>query len=60
LGDVWRLDLEVVEEELTNFGVNPALDQFEDLALKNRREAEDRARRLGRDLGVSAQHTSVG
>jgi FMN-dependent NADH-azoreductase len=60
LGDVWRLDLEIVEEELTNFGVNPALDQFKDLALKNRREAEDRARQLGRELGVSTRQTSVG
>jgi FMN-dependent NADH-azoreductase len=60
LGDVWRLDLEVVEEELTNFGVNPALDQFEDLALKTRLEAEDRARQLGKELGLSTQQASVG
>jgi FMN-dependent NADH-azoreductase len=60
LGDVWRLDLEVVEEELTNFGVNPALDQFEELALKNRQDAEESARRLGRELGISTQQASVG
>jgi FMN-dependent NADH-azoreductase len=60
LADVWRLDLEVVEEELTNFGVNPALDQFKELALQNRREAETRARRLGMELGTSAHRASIG
>jgi FMN-dependent NADH-azoreductase len=32
LEDVWRLDLRVVESELTLAGVNPALEQFRDLA----------------------------
>jgi FMN-dependent NADH-azoreductase len=60
LADVWRLDLDVVEEELTNFGVNPALDRFEDLALRTRREAEELARRLGSELGASRQRASIG
>jgi FMN-dependent NADH-azoreductase len=32
LGDVWHLDLKVVQAEFTLVGVNPALDQFTDLA----------------------------
>jgi FMN-dependent NADH-azoreductase len=59
LADVWRLDLEVVEAELTLVGVNPALDPFKDLALKIRGEAEDHARRLGRQLGSSTAQASV-
>jgi FMN-dependent NADH-azoreductase len=51
LDDVWNLDLKVVETEFTNVGVNPALDQFEDLARQLRQEAEEQARRHGRELG---------
>ena len=54
LADVWHLDLNVVEAEFTNAGVNPALDQFKDLARQLRREAEDQARRHGRELGATA------
>ena len=32
LEDVWQLDLSVVEREFTLVGVNPALDEFKDLA----------------------------
>jgi FMN-dependent NADH-azoreductase len=53
LGDVWGLDLKVVETEFTNVGVNPALDQFEDLARQLRQEAEEQARRHGRELGTA-------
>ena len=53
LGDVWHLDLKVVEAEFTNVGVNPALDQFKDLALELRQEAEEQARRHGRELGAA-------
>jgi FMN-dependent NADH-azoreductase len=52
LADVWQLDLKVVETEFTNVGVNPALDQFKDLARELRQEAEEQARRHGRELGV--------
>ncbi len=40
LADVWGLDLRVVETEFTLVGVNPALDQFADLAAKMRADAE--------------------
>jgi FMN-dependent NADH-azoreductase len=33
-------------------GVNPALDQFTDLARELRQEAEAQARRHGRELGA--------
>jgi FMN-dependent NADH-azoreductase len=52
LGDVWQLDLQVVEAEFTNVGVNPALDRFQDLARQLRREAEEQARRHGRELAA--------
>ena len=57
LADVWRLDLKVVEAEFTLVGVNPALDQFKDLAHQLRQEAEEQARRHGRELGAAAVTT---
>jgi FMN-dependent NADH-azoreductase len=54
LADVWNVDLEVVETEFTLVGVNPALDQFKDLAHELREEAEEQARRTGRRLGAAA------
>ena len=50
LADVWGLDLRVVETEFTLVGVNPALDEFTDLAREMRREAEELAARHGREL----------
>jgi FMN-dependent NADH-azoreductase len=50
LADVWKLDLKVVESELTLAGVNPALDQFKDLAVQSRTAAEQFAREHGRSL----------
>src|ERR1700740_3095533 len=41
LAEVWHLDLKVVEAEFTNVGINPALDQFTDLARQLRHEAEE-------------------
>jgi FMN-dependent NADH-azoreductase len=52
LEDVWRLDLNVVESELTLAGVNPALEQFKDLARRLLTEAEEGARQHGRALGA--------
>ncbi|MGX6600667.1 FMN-dependent NADH-azoreductase [Micromonosporaceae bacterium Da 78-11] len=51
LSDVWQLDLKVVESEFTLVGVNPALDEFTDLAARMRAEAEENARTHGRTLG---------
>ena len=53
LGDIWHLDLKVVQAEFTLVGVNPALDQFTDLARQLRPEAEEQARRHGRELGAA-------
>jgi FMN-dependent NADH-azoreductase len=53
LADVWHLDLKVVETEFTLVGVNPALDQFKDMARELHEEAEEQARRHGRELGAA-------
>ena len=53
LEDVWRLDLNVVESEFTLVGVNPALDEFKDLARQLRSEAEAHAHTYGRALGAT-------
>ena len=50
LADVWQLDLKVVEAEFTLVGVNPALDQFKDLAARLRVQTEELARSHGRAL----------
>jgi FMN-dependent NADH-azoreductase len=57
LRDVWQLDLKVVESEFTLVGVNPALDEFKDLAASLRAQAEKTAVEHGRALagaGVTA------
>ena len=59
LGDVWQLDLKVVEAEFTNVGVNPALDRFTELARQLRREAEEQARHHGRELGAATAATAA-
>ncbi len=51
LSEVWKLDLQVVEEEFTLVGVNPALDQFQDMAVDLRAKAAQTARERGRTLG---------
>ena len=53
LAYVWQLDLNTVEAEFTLVGVNPAFDQFKDLAARLRAEAEDQAIRTGRQLGAA-------
>ena len=50
LEDVWQLDLEVVMREFTLVGVNPALDQFAELADQLKTAAENRALTHGRNL----------
>jgi FMN-dependent NADH-azoreductase len=56
LADIWQLDLAVVENEFTLVGVNPALDQFKDLAADLRRQAERTAREHGRALAGVLTH----
>ena len=50
LEDVWGLDLRVVQRPFTLVGVNPALDDFTDIAASLKEEAETGARRSGREL----------
>lgn len=50
LGDVWKMDLRVMEQEFTLVGVNPALDQFNELAVELRAKAGGAARVQGRAL----------
>jgi FMN-dependent NADH-azoreductase len=54
LQDVWQLDLLVVEAELTLVGVNPALDQFADLARELWAAADRDAAEHGRALAARA------
>lgn len=51
LTDVWRMRVEVVEQEFTLVGVVPALDQFRELAADLRVAAEAQARLHGQLLG---------
>ncbi len=56
LEDVWQLDLKIVEREFTLVGVNPALDEFKELAAQMGRDAEALALEHGRVLAtVSAR-----
>jgi len=53
LADVWKLDLKVVESEFTLAGVNPAFEQFTELAKGIRAAAEQTARDHGRSLAAT-------
>ena len=50
LVDVWGADLTVVEREFTLVGVNPALDEFAELAELMRKNAEEAAMQAGTAL----------
>ncbi len=50
LADVWGAELTVVEREFTLVGVNPALDQFTELAAQLKDAAHAAAREAGRVL----------
>jgi FMN-dependent NADH-azoreductase len=52
VGDVWGADLTVVEREFTLVGVNPALDQFTDLAAAMKATAHDLAATAGKSLAA--------
>jgi len=56
LQDVWGLDLRVVETEFTLVGVNPALDQFKEMAAEMRVESERIAAEHGRHLSGALTH----
>jgi FMN-dependent NADH-azoreductase len=56
LEDVWGLDLRVVETEFTLVGVNPALDEFKDLASQMRKDAEALASEHGHHLTGASVH----
>lgn len=53
LVDIWGADLTVVEREFTLVGVNPALDEFTELATQMRKEAEEAAAEAGGSLAAS-------
>jgi FMN-dependent NADH-azoreductase len=52
LADVWEADLTVVEREFTLVGVNPALDEFKDLAARLHSDALGAARDAGKPLAA--------
>jgi FMN-dependent NADH-azoreductase len=52
LADLWEADLTIVERELTLAGVNPALDDFKDLAASLHSEALTAARDAGKALAA--------
>jgi FMN-dependent NADH-azoreductase len=56
LADVWQLDLRVVECEFTLVGVQPALDQFKELAAELRERAERDAHEVGRAFAGVLTH----
>ncbi|MDO9380889.1 MAG: NAD(P)H-dependent oxidoreductase [Nocardioidaceae bacterium] len=55
LADVWQLDLRVVTREFTLVGVNPALDDFTEMAAELRASAEQEAAEHGRTLAAARQ-----
>ena len=52
LADVWGADLTVVEREFTLVGVNPALDEFTEVATLMRKAAETEAVEAGQALAA--------
>lgn len=52
LADFWGADLTVVEREFTLVGVNPALDEFAELANEMKKAAEEAAAEAGKKLAT--------
>jgi len=50
IGDVWGADLTIVEREFTLVGVNPALDDFKELAYQFKDAAHQAAAEAGRAI----------
>ena len=59
VSDVWQLDLSVVETEFTQLGVNPALEEFAEVAQLQREETDRRAHVLGRALAYGSVPAQV-
>jgi FMN-dependent NADH-azoreductase len=57
LADVWGADLTLVEREFTLVGVNPALDDFKDLAVQFKDAAHAAAAEAGQALAATATAT---
>jgi FMN-dependent NADH-azoreductase len=53
LADVWGAELTVVEREFTLVGVNPALDEFTDLAAQLKDAAHEAAAVAGKSLAAA-------
>lgn len=54
LEDVWGLELRLVQRPFTLVGVNPALDQFQEIGAELRAAAEADAARAGRQIAAVA------
>ncbi|MGH1565532.1 FMN-dependent NADH-azoreductase [Mumia sp. DW29H23] len=52
VGDVWNADLTVIEREFTLVGVNPALDEFQEVAELMKKQADEEAAAAGRALAT--------
>lgn len=52
LAEVWGADLTVVEREFTLVGVNPALDEFADLAATMKQVAHEHSAQAGKALAA--------
>jgi FMN-dependent NADH-azoreductase len=52
LADVWGAELTVVEREFTLVGVNPALDEFTEMANDMKKAAEEAAAEAGQKLAA--------
>jgi len=53
IADVWGADLTIVEREFTLVGVNPALDDFKELAGQFKDAAHAAAAEAGKALGAT-------
>ncbi|MEH3055400.1 MAG: NAD(P)H-dependent oxidoreductase [Patulibacter minatonensis] len=58
LADAWGTDLRTVEQEFTLVGVNPALDEFKELAAEFKTAAEAKASEHGKALAVAVAVTA--
>ena len=53
LADLWGANLATVERELTLVGINPALDDFRELAAEMKESAIAAAREAGRSFAAA-------